>query len=85
MGPRFSEATDTNKAYSDVMVTCEPLSGHYQMRRVLLAEVLSDSSVQRDRIRKRVAYTALDSLAACLILSQQQVQVDLFHAPPLPA
>ena len=57
---RLSEATDSDAAYPDVMVVCDPLPGSYQTRPVLLAEVLSDSSVRRDRVDKHSAYTALD-------------------------
>ena len=55
-----------------VMVVCDPLPGSYQTRPVLLAEVLSDGSTRRDRVDKHGAYTALESLEAYLILSQQR-------------
>lgn len=76
---RLSEAADSDAAYPDVMVVCEPLLGSYQTRPVLLAEVLSDSSVRCDRVDKHSAYTALESLAAYLILSQQEVLVDVYQ------
>jgi Uma2 family endonuclease len=76
---QLSEATDSDAAYPDVMVVCEPLPGSYQTRAVLLAEVLSDSSVRRDRVDKRSAYTALESLEAYLILSQEEVLVDVYQ------
>ena len=75
---RLGEATDSNATYPDVMVVCDPLPGSYQTRPVLLAEVLSDSSTRRDRVDKHGAYTALESLAAYLILSQQEVLVDVY-------
>jgi Uma2 family endonuclease len=56
------------------------LPGSYQTRPVLLAEVLSDSSTRRDRVDKPAAYTALESLAAYLILSQQEVLVECLRA-----
>jgi Uma2 family endonuclease len=58
---RLSEAADSDAAYPDVMVVCEPLPGSYQTRPVLLAEVLSDSSVRRDRVDKHSAYTAWET------------------------
>ena len=73
----LSEADDGDAAYPDVMVLCEPLPGSYQTRPVLLAEVLSDSSVKRDRVDKRGTYIALESLQVYLILSQQEVSVDV--------
>jgi Uma2 family endonuclease len=75
---RLGEAMDSNATYPDVMVVCDPLPGGYQTRPVLLAEVLSDSSTRRDRVDKHAAYTALESLAAYLILSQQEVLVDVY-------
>ncbi len=75
---RLGEAVDSNATYPDVMVVCDPLPGSYQTRPVLLAEVLSDNSTRRDRVDKHAAYTALESLAAYLILSQQEVLVDVY-------
>ena len=40
--------------------------------------MFSDSSVRRDRVDKLRAYTALDSLQVYLILSQQDVEVDVY-------
>ena len=78
---RLGEAMDSNATYLDVMVVRDPLPGSYQTRPVLLADVLSDSSTRRDRVDKHAAYTALESLEAYLILSQQevlQVLVDVY-------
>lgn len=75
---RLGEAVDSNATYPDVMVVCDPLPGSYQTRPVLLAEVLSDSSTRRDRVDKHGAYTAIESLEAYLILSQQEVLVDVY-------
>jgi Uma2 family endonuclease len=55
-----------------------PCRGAIRRDPVLLAEVLSDSSTRRDRVDKHAAYTALESLAAYLILSQQEVLVDVY-------
>ena len=76
----LSAADDSDIAYPDLMVVCEPQpSNTYQTRPVLLAEVLSDSSVRRDRVQKLAAYSALESLQAYLILSQQDVEIDVYQ------
>ena len=76
---RLDEADDSDTTYPDVMVICDPLTGNQQTRPVLIAEVLSDSSVRRDRVDKRAAYTALESLQVYMILSQQDVEVDIYQ------
>ncbi|MGH8580898.1 MAG: Uma2 family endonuclease [Gammaproteobacteria bacterium] len=75
----LSEAADSDAAYPDVIVVCEFLPGSYQTRPLLLAEVLSDSSIRRDRVDKHSAYAALESLEAYLILSQEEVLVDVYQ------
>lgn len=73
-------ADDSDATYPDVMVVCDPQAdSSYQTQPVLLAEVLSDSSVRRDRVDKHAAYTALGSLEAYVILSQQDVEVDVYQ------
>lgn len=76
---RLSEAANSDAAYPDVMVVCEPLPGSYQTQPVLLAEVLSDSSVRHDRVDKHSAYTALESLEVYLILLQQEALIDIYQ------
>ena len=68
----------SDKTYPDLMVVCEPLSGHYQTAPILVAEVLSDSSVSRDRGDKWSAYTALPSLEAYLIISQTALHIEVY-------
>jgi len=75
---RLAEADDSDTTYPDLMVVCNPQTGNQQTRPTLIAEVLSDSSVRRDRVDKLRVYTALDSLQAYLILSQQDVEVDVY-------
>mgnify|MGYP001063548831 FL=1 len=75
---RLDEADGGDTTYPDMMVVCNPLTGNRQTRPILVAEVLSDSSVRRDRVDKLRAYSALDSLQAYLILSQQDVEVDVY-------
>lgn len=74
---RLNEADDN--AYPDVMVVCDPAPSLHQTSPVLLAEVLSDSSVRRDKVDKHRAYIALESLHVYLILSQQDVEVDVYQ------
>ena len=76
---RLDEADDSDSTYPDVMVVCDPVAGLQQTRPVLVAEVLSDSSVRRDRVDKHAAYTALESLQVYLILSQQDVEIDVYQ------
>lgn len=76
---RLNPSAYSDKAYPDVMVVCEPQDGVYQTKPILVAEVLSESSVSRDRNRKFKAYTALDSLEVYLILSQTAVEVEVYR------
>jgi Uma2 family endonuclease len=76
---RLGEADDSDSAYPDLMLVCDDKPGRVQSDPLLLAEVLSDSSVRRDRVDKRAAYSALQSLQAYLILSQQDIEVDVYQ------
>ena len=69
----------SDKAYPDGMVVCEPLPGKYQTDPVLLAEVLSESTVKRDRGDKWLAYTALPSLHVYLLISQTAAHVEVYR------
>lgn len=75
---------DFNSRYPDVLLTCsekdheQPL---FKAEPLVLAEVLSDSSVQTDRVRKLNEYRQLDSLAYYLILSQEIPRVECYSAP----
>ncbi len=79
MALKLNSGAYSDKAYPDVMLVCDPLQGAYQTDPVLLAEVLSESSVTRDRNDKFRAYTALASLQAYLILSQTAVEIEVYH------
>jgi len=75
---------DSNSRYPDVILTCseadheQPL---YKTEPMLLAEVLSDSSVQTDRVTKLNEYRQLPSLAYYLILSQETPRIECYSAP----
>lgn len=63
--------------YPDVSVVCDsnPLEMSYQERPVVVVEVLSSSTRQRDLHTKVIAYSALPSLRAYLIVEQNPVSV----------
>ena len=79
MALRLHPGAYSDKAYPDVMLVCDPLEGIYQTEPVLLAEVLSESSVTRDRKDKFKAYTALDSVKTYLILSQTAIEIEVYQ------
>ena len=79
MALKLSPGAYSNKAYPDVMLVCDPLEGNYQTDAVLVAEVLSESSVTRDRNEKFKAYRALSSLQVYLILSQTAVEIEVYR------
>lgn len=79
MALKLSAGAYSDKAYPDVMLVCDPLEGVYQTDPILLAEVLSESSVTRDRNDKFKAYTALKTVQAYLILSQTAVEIEVYR------
>ena len=66
--------------YPDVMMSCSEPDRHrlYKTEPVLVAEVLSDTSVHRDRVTKLRAYRQLESLKAYLILSQEAPRIEAY-------
>jgi Uma2 family endonuclease len=79
MALKLQSGAYSDKAYPDVMVVCDPLPGRHQTDPLLLVEVLSESSVKRDRGDKWFAYTALDSLEVYLIISQTAAHVEVYR------
>jgi Uma2 family endonuclease len=75
---------DCNSRYPDVILTCseadheQPL---YKTEPRLLAEVLSDSSWQTDRVTKLNEYQQLASVEIYLILSQESPTIECYSAP----
>lgn len=68
--------------YPDVMVTCHPddVAAERQMHHpLLLAEVLSPSTAERDRIWKMLRYQHLDSLRHYLLISQEYQAVEWYQ------
>ena len=79
VGLRLGSSAYSNKAYPDVMVVCHPHPETVQTTPILVAEVLSDSSVRRDRNTKFMAYRMLPSVRAYLILSQTAVEIEVYR------
>ena len=67
--------------YPDVMVVCDKGNPDalYQTEPILLAEVLSVSTEAKDRLEKLVAYQGLPSLKEYVLVSQDQVHVDVYR------
>lgn len=68
--------------YPDVMLTCHPddVAAERQMRHpLLLAEVLSPSTAERDRIWKMLRYQHLTSLRHYLLISQEYQAVEWYQ------
>ncbi|HAC64585.1 MAG TPA: hypothetical protein DCF68_13880 [Cyanothece sp. UBA12306] len=66
--------------YPDVMLACgEEESDLYEEYPLLLAEVLSDSTVRKDKGIKREKYLNLPSLSAYLIFSQTEIMVTVYQ------
>jgi len=66
--------------YPDVMISCDPADrakGHRE-RPVLLAEVLSPSSMVTDRDTKFARYRGVPSLEYYLLVAQDRVAVEVF-------
>jgi Uma2 family endonuclease len=59
------------------MLVCNAERGVYQEAPVLVAEVLSESSVSRDRQRKFKVYQGTESVKVYLILSQTAIEIEV--------
>jgi len=73
-----------NKAfyYPDVMVDCSravDTETYYCEQPILLAEVLSPSTEQRDRSEKRFAYQQIASLQEYLLIAQDKPEVKIYR------
>ncbi|XSG86304.1 MAG: Uma2 family endonuclease [Methylohalobius sp. ZOD2] len=67
--------------YPDVVVDCDPKDDHdfYLEHPVLIVEVLSESTEQRDRTVKRLAYQSIPGLREYLLLAQDRVRAELYR------
>ena len=65
--------------YPDMMVVCEDNSdsAYYTESPVLIVEVLSDSTKQRDKTVKKLAYQSLPSLQEYVLIEQDFVDVEV--------
>ncbi len=65
--------------YPDMMVVCEDKSdsAYYTESPVLIVEVLSDSTKQRDKTVKKLAYQSLPSLQEYVLIEQDFVDVEV--------
>jgi Uma2 family endonuclease len=75
---RIQFAGNTFFYYPDLMVVCDPAdneSALYKDRPVLLVEVTSPSSEERDREAKLFAYLSIPSLRSYLIVSHDKQQI----------
>ena len=70
---------DIASFYPDVMVCCDPTDDdpRHRERPCLIVEVLSPSSIERDRETKLAAYTNLSWLKAYLIIDPLQPEVEV--------
>lgn len=78
---RVGSGDNSDGYYPDVMVVCdrddnEPL---FKTKPVLLAEVLSASTLRYDRVTKTNVYRTIESLQAHLILSQETPLLELYQ------
>lgn len=67
--------------YPDLMVCCDPndRDPYLRMRPCLVVEVLSDSTERIDRGEKLYNYQCIPTLEAYLLVSQDQLRVDLYR------
>lgn len=72
---------DTAFYYPDVMVVCSPLdpAACFQSAPVLIVEVLTASTEARDRLEKREAYQRLASLKEYVLVTQDQLRIEIYR------
>ncbi len=80
------QSTNKTKAadlfyYPDVVVTCDPQDQDrfFVNYPCLIIEVLSPSTEAIDKREKRINYQALDSLQEYVLVSQDQIQVEIYR------
>lgn len=71
--------SDAKFFYPDVMVICNHENGEddYTDKPILIVEVLSDSTQQKDRTVKRLAYQNIESLQEYVLVEQQFVDIEV--------
>lgn len=77
---KFEQANRETATYPDVIVTCEKTDNDKLAVKapVLVAEVLSKTSVARDRIEKWHEYSAAPSLNWYVVIEQRQPRIEVY-------
>lgn len=67
--------------YPDLLVTCNPQDNHryFKTQPSLIIEVLSETTETTDRREKLMNYQTLDSLKEYILVSQDQMQVEIYR------
>ncbi|MBE9145239.1 Uma2 family endonuclease [Planktothrix mougeotii] len=67
--------------YPDLLVTCNPQDNHryFKTQPNLIIEVLSETTETTDRREKLMNYQTLDSLKEYVLVSQAQMQVEVYR------
>lgn len=70
-----------NFYYADVFARCDKHRGdpYFKTDPVLVAEVLSPSTQRHDRGDKRLAYLSLPTLQEYVLISQEEISVEVFR------
>lgn len=70
--------------YPDLLVTCNPQDNHryFKTQPNLIIEVLSESTETTDRREKLINYQTLESLKEYVLISQDQIQVEVYRQDP---
>ena len=69
--------------YPDVMVVCEPSANDlYETSPCVVVEILSESTVRKDKLEKRFAYLALPSLHLYLLVDSRKRAVTGYYRNP---
>ncbi len=67
--------------YPDLLVTCDPNDNkkYFKTNPSLIVEVLSDSTQTTDRREKRINYQTLESLQEYVLVSQDEIKVEIYR------
>lgn len=67
--------------YPDLLVTCDPNDNkkYFKTNPSLIVEVLSDSTETTDKREKRINYQTLESLQEYVLISQDEMKVEIYH------
>ena len=67
--------------YPDLVVTCDPNDNerYFKTKPNLIVEVLSNSTESIDKREKRINYQTLDSLQEYVLVSQNEIRVEIYR------